>query len=340
MRTLLRAAMADKTEAVRVAAEKAEADRVAALTASPVTNAFEGWVRSQLLALDISDEEDIRICSDFLVKNVRSKLLFAKISTAVFAARVEASGLDFALQLAVQHIHRGLTGGPDTSETASSPTAARKHGNTRCVVTSPVVECVVSSGGSVIASCDFTDGLSTVHRGLKVKLSKDCDSLKKQYELLRLLNASTSGHFIGVFDCLGPADISFAHQEALGPLGVAGCHGLVMVAGGADMNRRIGYVEFCTKLPRLLNITVLRCSDMNDGEQFLAVFAAIRAVAVLHSTSFLWQDVKKSFSWLDVKPANFVSLGTNFVAIDLEGVVKLDETVPTSSAVGLAMTTM
>ena len=123
----------------------------------------------------------------------------------------------------------------------SSPIAARKHGSTRCVVTSPRAECVVSSGGSVIASCDFTDGLSTVHRGLKVKLSKDGDLLMRQCELLRLLNASTSGRFIGVFDCLGPADISFTDQEALVPLGVTGCYGLIMVAGGADMNRRIGY---------------------------------------------------------------------------------------------------
>jgi hypothetical protein len=102
-----------------------------------------------------------------------------------------------------------------------------------------------------------------------------------------------------------------------------------MVAGGADMNRRIRYAELCIHLPHFLNITVLRYSDMNDGERFLAVYAAIRAVAVLHS---------KAFSWLDVKPANFVSMGTKFVAIDLEGVADLLGTVPTSSSVGLAMT--
>ena len=276
--------------------------------------------------LRYTPEEGEAVLSLFEREGVRTMAAFQQFSAEELKEELllpNMANLSRGLRKCLMAIHADAL-----QASASSPTAARKHGNTRCVVTSPFAECVVSSGGSVIASCDFTDGLSTVHRGLKVKLSKDCDLLMRQYELLKLLNASTSGHFIGVFDCLGPADISFAHQEALGPLGVAGCHGLVMVAGGADMNRRIGYAELCIHLPHLLNITVLRCSDMDDGERFLAVFAAIRAVAVLHS---------KAYSWLDVKPANFVSMGTNFVAIDLEGVADLLGTVPTSSSVGLAM---
>lgn len=70
----------------------------------------------------------------------------------------------------------------------------------------------------------------------------------------------------------------------------------------------------------------LYCSEMTEGEQNLAVFCAIRSVAALHS---------KGYAWMDVKPANFVYCiqSRSYVAIDLEGVYRLEQMVTASAKV-------
>lgn len=161
---------------------------------------------------------------------------FKDYTTEELLRDVIGNELKSGLQKRLQAIHAEALG-----LSVGSPVAAET--TPRCVVTSRRAECVVSSGGSIIASCDYTDGLGTVHRGVACKLSKDHQSLKRQFELLRLMNATANGCFIGVLDFLGPVELSCAHGADWEGSGVADCSALIMIRGSVDMNRVLWYVS-------------------------------------------------------------------------------------------------
>jgi hypothetical protein len=167
---------------------------------------------------------------------ILTEVVFADVTAAEFHEEIVAKNKDkmsFGVRKRLTAIHAAALA--SASAWGGTAGAAVSGDTRRCVVTSSPSEWITSSGGSMITRCDFSDALGTMHRGLTVKLSRDGVSLQRQCELLRLLNASVGGGFIGVYDCLAPSDVCAPHPEAVD------CYALVMVTGGIDMSQAIRY---------------------------------------------------------------------------------------------------